>query len=230
MWPTLLCLAAGYFIGSIPFAYLIVKGLRGIDIRTVGSKNPGATNAGRLLGFRFFLLIFLLDLLKGFGPSWLLPGLVEGATNQRWPNLPVLVALATILGHNFPVWLRFRGGKGVATSLGAIFALDPAAAAAAAGAFCVFLMVTRFVSFSSVGGGITLVLIHLIHTPDPWSPANRLLSAVLVGLLAMLVFRHRANFRRIANGTEPKVPITRAERAARAASRAAPNPDPSPPH
>lgn len=227
MWPTLVCVIAGYFIGSIPFAYLIVKGLRGIDIRTVGSKNPGATNAGRLLGFRFFLLIFVLDLLKGFGPTWLLPGMVEGSTGQTWPNLPVLVALATILGHNFPVWLRFRGGKGVATSLGAIFALDPAAAAAAAAAFCTFLIVTRYVSLSSVGGGIVLVLIHLIHTPGPWSPTNRLLSAVLVGLLAMLIVRHRANFRRILAGTEPKVPLTRVERAARAASRAASNPEQS---
>jgi glycerol-3-phosphate acyltransferase PlsY len=223
---TPLCTAAGYLIGSIPFAYLVVKWLRGIDIRTVGSGNPGATNAGRLLGFRFFLLIFAFDMLKGFAPTWLIPGLVEGATKLPWPHLPVLVALATILGHNFPVWLGFKGGKGVATSLGAILALDPAAAAAAAGAFGAFLLVTRYVSLSSVGGGIVLVLVHLTHTPDPWGPDGRLLSAVLVGLLVMLVVRHRANFRRVLAGTEPKVPLTRAERAARREAKAGTPPAP----
>src|SRR5437879_12948267 len=121
-----LLILVAYLIGAIPFGYLTAKGLRGIDIRTVGSGNIGATNVGRVLGFRFFLLVFAFDMAKGLLPTLGFPKLFTLLTAQQPPpDLRVLVALAAILGHNFPIYLKFKGGKGVATSLGAGLGLDP---------------------------------------------------------------------------------------------------------
>ncbi len=195
----------GYFFGAIPFAYLIVRARKGIDIRTIGSGNVGATNAGRLLGFRYFLLVFALDISKGLLPTLLLPRLAEYLAGTELPSLPVFVALTTILGHNFPIYLRFRGGKGVATSLGALFALDPFASAATASAFLVFVLITRIVSLSSVMAGIVFVLVHFSTTEHPWSRRELAMSVVTIGLLGMLIMRHRANFVRIWQGTEPRI-------------------------
>ena len=113
-----LAVVAAYLIGSIPFAYLVAYGVKGIDIRTVGSGNVGATNVGRVLGLRYFFLVFGLDLLKGLLPTLGFPYALRAATGRPIPGLEVLVALATILGHNFPIYLNFRGGKGVATKIG----------------------------------------------------------------------------------------------------------------
>jgi glycerol-3-phosphate acyltransferase PlsY len=203
-----LAIVAAHLIGAIPFAYLLVWWARGIDIRTVGSGNVGATNAGRLLGFRFFLLIFALDFLKGFLPTWGLPRLVD-PSGTAVPSLPVFVALATILGHNFPVYLRFRGGKGVATSLGALSALDPAASLAAFVGFVACLAVSRYVSLSSVVGGLVFAAAHFTRAADAWSGRGLAMSLATLGLLVMLIYRHRKNFARIAAGTEPKVHLRR---------------------
>jgi glycerol-3-phosphate acyltransferase PlsY len=205
----------GYLIGAIPFGYLIFVWVRGIDIRTVGSKNIGATNVGRLLGFRYFVLVFACDVLKGFLPTFGIP-LALGKLRADVPaDLPVLVGIATILGHNFPVYLGFKGGKGVATSLGALLALDPlACAAATAGFFLVFLS-TRFVSLSSIAGALAFVVGHFTTIHEPWSRENRALSALSIAIAALLIIRHHANIRRILSGTEPRVrlrPPRQAER------------------
>ena len=123
---------AGYLVGSIPFGYLVYYWARGVDIRTVGSGNIGATNVGRQLGFRYFLLVFALDVLKGLVPTLGVPLGIKSMGIEPTADLPVFVALASILGHNFPVYLKLQGGKGVATSLGALLALDPIACGAAA--------------------------------------------------------------------------------------------------
>lgn len=206
---SLLAVAAAYFLGAIPFAYVLVRAIKGIDIRTVGSGNVGATNAGRVLGFRFFLIIFALDLLKGLLPTLLLPRLVTALTGTAWPSLPVLVALATILGHNFPIYLGFRGGKGVATSFGALLALDPAACIAAILTFLIVLTMSRYVSMSSVFGAVAFAVVHFAQVDDPWGRNELAMSLVTLLLVLMLVIRHRANFARILKGTESKVNLGR---------------------
>jgi acyl-phosphate glycerol 3-phosphate acyltransferase len=204
---SILSALSAYLIGAIPFGYLIARWARGIDIRTVGSGNIGATNVGRVLGFRFFAVVFTLDLLKGLLPTLGLPRAVRAATGQGQGGvaLAVLVALAAILGHNFPVYLRFRGGKGVATSLGALLALDTTAALASAAGFGLALMVTGYVSASSLLGGVVFAVVHFARSHAPWSRDQIAMSLLTVGLLVLLFVRHRKNLSRIRAGTEPRV-------------------------
>ncbi len=164
-----LAVVAAYLIGSTPFGYLIARLVQGIDIRTVGSGNLGATNVGRVLGARYFWLVLLLDALKGFVPTWVFPELLRQRAESVPPDLPVLIALAAILGHTFPVYLKFRGGKGVATSLGAVLALDPVSSAVAVVAFGVVLGMTRYMSLASLVGGVAFVAAHFLRDPAPFS-------------------------------------------------------------
>lgn len=194
-----------YLIGSIPFGFLVARWVRGIDIRTVGSGNVGATNVGRILGFRYFVLVMLLDLFKGFGPTFGFPIAVEAITGQAVPVLAVPVALAAILGHNFSIFLRLKGGKGVATSLGAVIALDPVAAVAAAVVFLAVFLITRYVSMSSILGGTAFVIVHFASIERPISGESIVLAVLIVVLYLMLIFRHRSNIARIRAGTESKV-------------------------
>jgi len=202
-----LTLGLAYLIGSIPFGYVIARGIGGIDIRTVGSGNIGATNVGRVLGFRFFVAVFLLDFAKGYLPTRFLPGWFASTS----PDLPVGVAVATILGHNFPVFLGFRGGKGVATSLGAVGALDAVASASAAGGFALLLAGFRYVSLASIGGGLTWIAVHFARTAGPWSRNQLALSVASIGLMGLLIARHRLNLARLAAGTEPQVSFRRSK-------------------
>ncbi len=203
---TLAC-AVAYLIGSIPFGYLIAKGVAGIDIRTVGSGNIGATNVGRTLGFRFFLIVFLLDAGKGFLPTFFLPRLVSQVVGHAVLDLSPLLALAAILGHNYPIFLRFKGGKGVATTLGAVTALDPIASAGAVVGFVIFVLLTRFVSLASLGGALVFVAVYVTQHPEPFARDSRVLSVLTFTMLFLLFYRHRKNLGRIAAGTEPKVSL-----------------------
>jgi len=199
------CLIVAYLIGAIPTAYLLVRAKRGIDIRTVGSGNVGATNAGRVLGRRYFFVVFLIDLLKGFLPTWGLPLWLAHAGHDIPAELPTLTGVAAILGHNFPIYLGFRGGKGVSTSLGAVMALDPASAGIAAFAFVIAAVLTRYVSLSSIIGALAFVSARLVITRDPWSRANFALTLGSLLLASLMIYRHRGNLARIAAGTEPRV-------------------------
>jgi acyl-phosphate glycerol 3-phosphate acyltransferase len=218
--PTLAVLAA-YLIGAIPFGFLTARWARGIDIRTVGSGNIGATNVGRTLGFRFFVVVFVFDLLKGFLPTYYFPKLVATATGQSQPTLGVLIALATILGHNFPVYLGFKGGKGVATSLGALFALDAVASASSAIGFVVFLLITRYVSLSSLLGAIVFAAAHFARVDHPFQRDQMAMSVLTVALLGLIFARHGKNLARIKAGTEPKVSL-RKKRSSPSESRTVP--------
>ncbi len=207
---SVLAVVAAYLAGSIPFGYLIAYAVKGIDIRTVGSGNLGATNVGRNLGFRYFILVLLLDLLKGFLPTFGFPWLLTRYTGSCPVDLPVLIALAAILGHNFPIYLGFRGGKGVATSLGVVLALDPVSCAFAIVAFGAVFFVTRYVSLSALVAGAAFVAAHFWRDPSPWNRNHVAMSLFSIAVLVLLLFRHRSNIARLWAGTESRVSLRRA--------------------
>jgi glycerol-3-phosphate acyltransferase PlsY len=186
--------AVAYLIGSIPFSFLVARAFGVHDVRQVGSGNVGATNVLRSAGKAAGALALVLDVGKGAAASALAGRLAPGEA-----ALPAAAAVAAVVGHMFPVWLRFQGGKGVATGLGAFAPLAPMAALGAIAVFAVVALATRFVSLGSVAGGVVLAGLALsLRGPDPVA-AGAALSAALV------VFRHRSNLRRILRGTERRV-------------------------
>ena len=207
MFVALLLLAA-YLIGAIPFGYLTAKWLRGVDIRTVGSGNIGATNVGRVLGLRFFFLVFAFDFAKGLLPTWGFPILFSRLTGQPAPpELRVLVALATILGHTFPVYLRFKGGKGVAASLGAALAFNWVLVIPAFLLFLCAVVITRFVSLASILAALTLPILIWNHA---WRGRNAIFYdtttfAIWVAISLLVIVKHHENIRRLLNGTESRL-------------------------
>ena len=185
-------LLAAYLVGSIPFSYIVAR-RRGVDVRTVGSGNVGATNVMRSVGRGAGLAAFALDFLKGTVAT------LVAMSIERDGALPALAAAAAVLGHMYPVWLRFRGGKGVATGAGAFLPLVPLATVAALVAFGLALAVTRYVSVSSLVGCAALAALAF---------ALRGLSAVAFAATAtalLVVWKHRANLARIARGTENRL-------------------------
>ena len=178
-----------YFLGSIPFGFLIAKA-RGNDLRTFGSGNIGATNAMRAVGKPLGLLVFLLDAAKGFAPAW------YARSDAAWA---LGLGAAAMLGHTFPVWLKFKGGKGVATGCGVWLALSPLACAATLLTFVLSLKATRYVSLSAVLAAFSLPLaLKALKAEPDWLAMAALAMAVLIAIL------HRGNFVRIAAGVEPR--------------------------
>jgi glycerol-3-phosphate acyltransferase PlsY len=200
-----LAVAVAYLLGSIPFGLLIAKAVAGIDIRTVGSGNIGATNVGRNIGSRYFVIVMLLDAAKGYLPTNFFPRLVSHVVGSPVPDLAPFVGLAAILGHNFSIYLGFKGGKGVATSLGVVTAINPIASFAAVLGFLGFLALTSYVSLASLAGGLVFVGFHFKNMSEPFGPEHRTLSVLVLGLMVLLFYRHRKNIARIGAGTEPKV-------------------------
>lgn len=202
------CIAA-YLVGSIPFGWLTARTIGGIDIRQHGSGNIGATNVGRVMGLKYFFVVFTLDFLKGLLPTLGIAANVAKIAPEAITPLaahgPILVAVASIVGHNFPVYLKFKGGKGVATSLGAVLALDPPSAAFALFVFFVLVGLTRWVSAASLAAAAAFLLSHFATTREPFGRLQWGTSALLIFLWLMMVWRHRANIRRLLAGTEPKV-------------------------
>lgn len=213
-WPWWL---GAYFVGSIPIGFLLARA-KGVDIRKHGSGNIGATNVWRVLGPRIGALCFALDVLKGLGPV-----LGAGFANTVLKSTPppnialcwMAVAAAAILGHMFPVWLKFKGGKGVATGFGALLGVWPIMTAAAAGALLVWLLsakITKYVGISSCFAAASMPLwvllagwrltglagSPLLHTLWPY-----LTVAILLALI--VIFKHRSNIRRTLNGTERRI-------------------------
>ena len=213
-----------YLLGAIPFGYIITRAASGIDIRTVGSGNIGATNVGRVLGRRYFFLVLALDLFKGLIPTLGFPWLFRRSFGPVPVDLPVLIGLAAILGHTFPVYLRFRGGKGVATSLGVILALDPASCGVAAIVFGAVLLTTRYMSLASIVGGVGFAASHLFRQDEPLNREHIAMSLFSIAVVALLLIRHRSNFARIRAGTENRVDLGRS----RPSDRNPPTPPSSP--
>ncbi|MGP0066362.1 MAG: glycerol-3-phosphate 1-O-acyltransferase PlsY [Isosphaeraceae bacterium] len=196
-----------YLMGSVTFGYLIARAVKGIDIRTVGSGNLGATNVGRVLGARYFWLVLALDLLKGLVPTLGFPWLFGRFVGFVPMDLPVLIGTAAILGHTFPVYLKFRGGKGVATSVGVVLALDPVSCAVAAVVFGMVLWTSRYMSLASLAGGVGFATAHFLLGTEPLSREHIAMSLFSIAVVALLVVRHRSNLSRIRAGTENRVNI-----------------------
>jgi glycerol-3-phosphate acyltransferase PlsY len=200
-----------YLVGSVPFAYLIAKAVRGIDIREVGSGNVGATNVGRALGRKWGILVFALDVLKGFlptlaalllhhAPALALRSLGEG-------GLPLGVALtgfAAIAGHNWPIFLKFKGGKGMATSCGVFLAVFPLGLLVAMGVWAATVALTRYISVGSMVAAAALLGCALLLQHDPFG-AGKFLTALAAVAAVLSIVRHRANIRRLVQGTENRI-------------------------
>jgi glycerol-3-phosphate acyltransferase PlsY len=195
-----------YLLGSISFAAILVRTRTGIDLRTVGSGNLGATNAGRVLGRRWAIGIYGLDLLKGGVPAGVARHLLQdpGAFGTRL-SLALAAGAAAFLGHCWPIWHGLRGGKGVATASGVLLVLSPAAFGASLAVFLIAYGTSRMVSLGSILAALSLPLLHrLFESGRHASEAARIEFWTLVLLAAVVIFRHRANLRRILAGTEPR--------------------------
>jgi acyl phosphate:glycerol-3-phosphate acyltransferase len=182
----------GYLLGSFPTGYLAGR-LRGVDIRTVGSGNIGATNAFRILGKPAGTIVLAIDALKGLGACRAVPLLFSSAPSE---NMRIIGGLAAILGHNYTCWLRFKGGKGIATSAGVLLGWLPACLAIILGVWLLVFAVSRYVSLASIAAAGALPLAAWLTSASQ----RMVLIAGLVGALA--IYKHRSNIRRLLNGTE----------------------------
>ncbi|HEX2309248.1 MAG TPA: glycerol-3-phosphate 1-O-acyltransferase PlsY [Vicinamibacterales bacterium] len=183
----------GYLFGSIPFALLVSRGLAGVDVRRVGSGNVGSANVLRTSGVATALLVMVLDMAKGAGSVLLA---------DRWSaaaSTPAVAGLAAIVGHVYPIWLRFRGGKGVATACGVFAVLTPWAVLPAFALFVATVWATRFVSLGSLVAALALgpIAYALAAPPASWLAA--------AGAAILIVFRHRSNVARLRAGTERRI-------------------------
>src|SRR6266536_1537976 len=207
----LLLVAASYLIGSIPFSYLVVRLMTGKDIRQHGSRNVGATNVARSFGKAPGIIALFLDGAKGYSvvvlaewlvrrPGWPLPAGIDASPLHSSAFWIAFAALVAVVGHMFPLWLRFHGGKGVATATGAFLALDPLAVAASLIIFFIVLLTMRFVSLASIvsAASFPLFLRFLSHAPF-WT------TVVSIGISILIVVKHHSNIARIAQGTERRL-------------------------
>ena len=186
-------LAAAYFAGAVPFGFLIGK-MRGVDVRTVGSKNIGATNVYRTVGKKWGLLAFLCDFLKGFVPT-----LLAAKCAGCGADLPVAVGLACVIGHTLTVFMKFRGGKGVATAFGMMVALIPWLALGALALFVITVWLSHYISLGSCLAAAALGV-------TVWFMGCPLSLKVVVSLIAIFVIvKHKSNIRRLIDGCENRI-------------------------
>jgi glycerol-3-phosphate acyltransferase PlsY len=181
--------ALGYLLGSIPFAFLVAR-RRGIDLRQVGSLNVGATNVLRTSGVPDAVIAMVLDALKGTAAV-----LIADRVTQS-PNVPVAAGVASVVGHVYPVWLRWRGGKGVATAAGVFGALAPLALLIASAVFVVVAWSTRYISAGSIAAALAVMVATIPLYASTALTAGATLTALVV------IHRHRANMARLMAGTE----------------------------
>ena len=200
----LLVVIFSYLLGSIPFGYLIVR-LRGGDIREQGSGNIGAANVARNAGAFAGVLTLVLDAAKGYAAVMIASRLSHGSDSPRWM---MAAAIAAVVGHMFPAWLGFRGGKGVATSLGVFL---PICREAVLAAVILWILVVAFWQYSSLGSVIAAaampVLVYLLYAPRHAPPGYITAGTVLVAFLVL--FQHRANIERLVAGEEPRLKLPR---------------------
>jgi glycerol-3-phosphate acyltransferase PlsY len=207
--PAVLLIAA-YLIGSIPFSYLVARAFAGKDVRREGSGNVGATNVARTAGRMAGVLALALDLAKGYAavalarwivarPDWpYAPGPQPWQSREMWIALAGLVA---VLAHMFPVWLRFQGGKGVATAAGVVLALDPRVFLASLLVFAIVVLLSRMVSLGSIltAASIPLLFRFVAHESPYWR------TVLSIGIALAVILKHHSNIARLARGTERRL-------------------------
>ncbi|RYD57419.1 MAG: glycerol-3-phosphate 1-O-acyltransferase [Sphingobacteriales bacterium] len=194
-----------YLIGSIPTAVWVSKKVYGIDIREHGSGNAGATNTFRILGSKAGSAVMVVDMLKGFLAVKLSILSAYAWTSEPFVNLQVGLGLAAVVGHIFPIWADFRGGKGIATLFGMILGIQPLVAVSLVGVFLLMLFLTRYVSLSSISASIAFPLLILFIFREP--ELSYQLFAIATACLVVLT--HHKNINRLVNGNESKVPLFR---------------------
>jgi len=193
----ILIVLGGYLLGSIPFGYLVAKA-KGIDIRSVGSGNIGATNAMRVLGKPAGIFVLAMDALKGYAAVWLAGVLVNKFNvNADFETLRVIAGIGAVLGHNYTCWLKFKGGKGIATTAGVYLALAPWALLIAFTVFLLAVVITRYISVGSISGAVAVVITVWVMMPQ-----NLLLCIVTTALGALAIYKHKTNIQRLMAGTE----------------------------
>ncbi len=196
----LIAIITAYLVGSIPFGYLVARA-RGVDLTKMGSGNIGATNVYRALGLKTALGVFALDVAKGFAGTRVIPLLTRHTFETSTFNL--ICGLAVILGAVGSVFMRFKGGKGVASGVGVFLGLAPLATAMSLGIWAIVVSISRYVSLGSLIGAIALPMLVAIlgkhgATHDP-------VFYLAVVIMIIVIIRHRSNIRRLVNGTESKI-------------------------
>lgn len=199
---TLLFILLAYLLGSIPTAVWVGKSWYAIDVREHGSKNAGATNTFRVLGKKPGIIVLIIDIIKGAIAS-LLPFYFYTGTTDQVVNLQIITSIVAVVGHVFPCFANFKGGKGVATSLGVIIGLHPAAAGICMAVFLLVFLTSHYVSLGAMIGAITfpLSIVFVFHTHSFW-------LIVFAHVLAILVIlAHRKNIQRLLKGEESKMRV-----------------------
>lgn len=200
-----LCFLLGFLVGGIPFGYLTGRLILKDDIRNHGSGNTGATNVGRVIGWKWGTFVLLLDACKGLLPTWLAAKwATENLTSESTIHFSVLAGIAAIVGHMYPVYLKLRGGKGVATALGVVIILAPKALAVAFMTFVIIVATTKLVALASmVAAAAFSVTYFTMAGRQAWETANLSLTAFSILIPGLIVWRHRSNIARMISGSEP---------------------------
>ena len=185
-----------YLLGSIPFGFLVAKA-KGVDIRNVGSGNIGATNAMRVLGKPAGILVLLMDALKGYAAVWFFCYFVCKVPNE---TQGIIAGIFVVLGHNYTCWLKFKGGKGIATTAGVFLALAPWAVLVALVVFILAVLLTKYVSVGSIAAAIALPVTVWVMTPH-----HLFLGIVSTALGVMAIYKHKGNIQRLRAGTENRL-------------------------
>jgi glycerol-3-phosphate acyltransferase PlsY len=201
----LLLLFCAYMIGSVPTAVWVSKGIYGMDIREYGSGNAGATNTFRVLGSKAGTFVMLVDMIKGVLAVRLSYFLYTHEHQEQLVNFQIALGLAAVVGHIFPLFANFRGGKGIATLFGLVLAIQPAVALCCVGVFVLMLSLTRYVSLSSIIASIAfpILILYIFNEPELFYR----IFAIAVAL--MVVLTHQKNITRLLSGNENKVPLFR---------------------
>jgi glycerol-3-phosphate acyltransferase PlsY len=203
-----------YLLGSIPFGFLVAR-WKGVDIRNAGSGNIGATNAMRVLGKPMGILVLLLDAFKGYAACQFLPALIYNWFAPQYSGfvfyfhsepvefqtkIRVVAGIFAVLGHNYPCWLKFKGGKGIATTAGVFLALAHWAVLIALIVFVLAVVLTRYVSVGSIAAAVALPVTVWVMTPH-----NLLLDVVTTALGVLAIYKHKSNIKRLMAGTENRL-------------------------